>query len=214
MPLTSFKLANAPRRQPRHFTSMRTYRVIRLGRNIISIIVVMLTGHCVMGKPVERMRTNHVIGLGRNIISFIVAMLTGFCVMGKPVERMRIPINDFCSGCGSAKEDKTVIHFCCSVKSFSSPTFVSLTELSSVNVKLSCWFSSVGLSCFKGAALVLIKFFLPELDSILSSHVWSAFHETILICKFTIQCYYPICSPYLCDIFLPPKKFDADKLFV
>lgn len=106
----------------------------------------------------DRRRTNQLLGLGRGIISITVAMLTGHCVMGRHAERMRLPFNDFCRGCRSAEEEETVIHFLCQCPSlarcryrlFGSPFLVSLTELSSIDVKdiasfikLSGWFSSV-----------------------------------------------------------------------
>ena len=60
----------------------------------------------------DRRRTNRLLGLGRDVISTTVAVLTGHCRMGRHAERMRLPFNDFCRGCRSTEEEKTV---CCSL---------------------------------------------------------------------------------------------------
>ena len=59
------------------------------------------------------------------------------------VEIMRPPFNNYCPGCRSADEEETVIHFLCKCISLarcrymllSSLALVSLTELSSIDVK-------------------------------------------------------------------------------
>ena len=84
--------------------------------------------------------------------------------MGRHAERTRLPFNDFCRGCWSAEEEETVIQFLCQCPSlikckfrlFCSPFLVSLTKLSSIDIKTLTSFRK--LSCFWLAALVLINF--------------------------------------------------------
>ena len=71
-------------------------------------------------------------------------MLTGHCVMLRHLESMQLPLNDYCRVCKSAEEEETVIHVLCQCpflsrciyhRLFGSPFLVSLTELSSIDVK-------------------------------------------------------------------------------
>ena len=94
-------------------------------------------------RSMGRKRTNELLGLGRNTILITVAMLTCHFVMGRHAEEMRIPFNDCCLVCRPAEKEDTVINFLCQCPSlarckyrlFGSPTLVSLTELSSIDVK-------------------------------------------------------------------------------
>ena len=116
----------------------------------------------------DRRCTNQLLGLDCDFISTTVAMLTGYCVMGRHGESMQLSFSDFCCGCRSAEEEETVIHFFCQCPSlagcrnrlFGSPFLVSLTELSSIDIKdiaslikLSGWFSSGGSPAFNGQSL-------------------------------------------------------------
>ena len=75
----------------------------------------------------------------------------------------RLPLNDVCRGCRSTEEEEAIVPLLCQCPSlarhryrlFGSSFLVSLTELSSIDIKdlasyieLSGWFSSVGQSCF------------------------------------------------------------------
>ena len=98
----------------------------------------------------DRRHTNQLFGLGRDVISITMAVFTGHWVMGKLTERTRLPINDFCRRCRSAKEEETVIHFLCLLlcKLFGSPFLISLTDLSSIDVKDIPSFIKHSDSCF------------------------------------------------------------------
>ena len=98
MPLPSFKLAFPGR----FFRDFNLYWV-----NVESCSVARLTWPLM-----DRRRTNQLLGLNRDIISSKVAMCTGHCIRDRHAERMRLPFNDFCNGCISAKEKKIVIYFC------------------------------------------------------------------------------------------------------
>ena len=130
IPLVSFQLANAGK----FFRNANLYWVnlVLLHRQTHLPLLLM-----------DRRRTNQLLGLDCDIISITVAMLTGPCVMGRHGERMQLPFNDFCHSCRSAKKEKIVIHFysqCpslarCRNRLFGSLFLVSLTELSSVDIK-------------------------------------------------------------------------------
>ena len=110
---------------------------------------------------------------------------------------MRLPFNYLYHGCIYTEQEETIIHFLCKCPSlvrctyrlFGSPTLVSLTELSSIDVryialfkKLSGWFSR--RSCFRCAALALINFSLLVSEE-LGQHrdcvqLW---HHKGLLCK-------------------------------
>ena len=60
-------------------------------------------------------------------------MLIGHCVMGKHAERKRLSFNDFCRGSRSAEEEKTDR---CRSTVFGSPFLVSLTKLSSIDIRV------------------------------------------------------------------------------
>ena len=103
---------------------MRTNHLLGLDRNIISITVAMLTGHCVMGRHTERMRLP----------------LNDFCSGCRSAEKEETVIHFLCQ-CSSLAR--------CRYRLFGTPTLVSLMELSSIDVKdvasfnkLSGWFSA------------------------------------------------------------------------
>ena len=111
-------------------------------------------------------------------MSITVAVPIAHCVIGARAERKRLLFNDFCYGCRSTEEKETAIHFlyqCPFIawyrhRLFGSPTHVSLTELSSLDVKniasfvkLSDSSSSVKWLRFKCADLGLINLLLPDL---------------------------------------------------
>ena len=113
--------------------------------------------------PMDKKPTNRVLGLGRGISPINVAVLTGHCAMER---------HDFCRGCRSAEEEETVIHFLCPplatcrYRLFGSTILVSLTELSSIDVKYIAGFSARGSRILSGHPLALTNFFFSDLGEL------------------------------------------------
>ena len=108
-----------------------------------------------------RRRANQLRGLDRNIISITVGMSTGHCVMGRYAKRMKFTFNEFCSGYRPFEEEKTIIYFLCQrpfvarcrYRLFGSPILVSITELSSIDVKNIASSFRVGFPAWGSSAL-------------------------------------------------------------
>ena len=91
----------------------------------------------------DRRRINQLLGLGRDVISTTVAVLTGHCIIERHAKRKRLAFNNFCRGSKFAEVEETVMHFLFQFPSlsrrryslFGSPFIVSLTELSSIDIK-------------------------------------------------------------------------------
>ena len=137
----------------------------------------------------DKRRTNQLLGLSRDVILTTVAVLTGHCVMRRHAERMRIAFNDFCRECRSTEKEETVVHFlyqCPSLarhkyRLFGSSFLVSLTELSSLDIK-------AGFPAWGNRALM----FSPCADQPPSLfRFWRNLvsTETVFSCGFTTGCY-------------------------